>query len=87
MTTQSRSLRLADQLSSAPYAWPGGYPLFAVTRDGACLCHRCTKSERETIGTTTSTDGWCVVALETNWEDPHLYCDHCSTKIESAYAA
>jgi hypothetical protein len=86
MTTQSSSLRLADQLSRAPYAWPGGYPLFAVTRDGACLCHRCTKSERETIGTTTGTDGWTVVALEANWEDPHLYCDHCSAQIESAYA-
>jgi hypothetical protein len=86
MTTQSRSLRLADQLSKAPYAWPGGYPLFAITSDGACLCHRCTASERETIGTTTGTDGWTVVALEANWEDSHLYCDHCGTQIESAYA-
>ena len=34
MTTQSSSLRLADRLSSSPYAWPGGYPLFAITHDG-----------------------------------------------------
>jgi len=86
MSIQSLSLRLADQLSKSPYAWPGGYPLFAVTSDGACLCHRCTTSERGAIGTTTGTDGWCVVALEINWEDPQLYCDHCSAQIESAYA-
>jgi hypothetical protein len=29
MSTQSRSLRLADQLSANPYAWPGGYPFTA----------------------------------------------------------
>jgi hypothetical protein len=86
MTTQSTSLRLADRLSSSPYAWPGGYPLFAITHDGAALCHHCCKTERETIGTTTGRDGWGVVALEANWEDPDLYCGHCGDRIESAYA-
>ena len=86
MTTQSASLRLADQLSSSPYAWPGGYPLFGVTSDGAALCHRCAKSEREAIGTTTGSDGWRLVALQPNWEDPELFCDHCGSRIESAYA-
>ena len=86
MSTQSQSLRLADRLSSNPYAWPGGYPLFAITHGGAALCHHCCKTERESIGTTTGRDGWGVVALEANWEDPDLYCDHCSARIESAYA-
>jgi hypothetical protein len=86
MTTQSRSLRLADQLSADPYAWPGGYPLFAITHDGAALCKHCCKSERSSIGTTTGRDGWGVVALEPNWENPDLYCDHCGDRIESAYA-
>ena len=86
MTTQSRSLRFADQLSRSPFAWPGGYPLVAVTNDGACLCHRCTESERESIGTTTGTDGWNVVGLQVNWEDSQLFCDHCGTRIEAAYA-
>jgi hypothetical protein len=85
MTTQSQSLRLADRLSSSPYAWPGGYPLFAITHDGAALCHHCCKTERDSIGTTTGSDGWGVVAIEGNWEDPDLYCDHCGTRIESAY--
>ena len=85
MTTQSTSLRLADQLSSAPYAWPGGYPRFALTSDGATLCHTCCTKERLSIATTTGTDGWCITALDINWEDQHLYCDHCSKQIEAAY--
>ena len=85
MTTQSRSLRLADQLRASPYAWPGGYPLFAITHDGATLCHHCCKTERDSIGTTTGRDGWGVVALEANWEDPDLFCYQCGNLIESAY--
>lgn len=86
MTTQSRSLRLADALSRAPYAWPGGYPLHAVTADGATLCRYCCASERLNIATTTGRDGWTVVDLTVNWEDPELWCDHCGERIESAYA-
>lgn len=86
MTTQSRSLRLADRLANNPHAWPGGYPQFAVTSDGGCLCKRCVKTERESIATTTGNDGWNVVAVDVNWEDPQLFCDHCGERIESAYA-
>jgi len=86
MTTQSASLRLADQLATHPYAWPGGYPLFAITSDGAALCRHCVKSERASIGTTTGSDGWNIVAIDCNWESPELYCDHCNRRIESAYA-
>jgi hypothetical protein len=85
MTTQSRSLRLADQLSRSPFAWPGGYPCFAVTSDGAALCPDCCKVERESIGTTTGSDGWNVVGVDINW-DTSLFCDHCGDRIESAYA-
>jgi len=87
MTTQSKSLRLADQLAKSPYAWPGGYPMFAITKDCAVLCSDCCKTERESIGTTTGTDGWTVVGLDVNWEDQNLYCDHCSKTIECAYSS
>ena len=86
MTTQSTSLRFADLLVARPYAWPGGYPLFAVTTDGDPLCKSCCKNERESIGTTTGSDGWCIAGLDVNWEDPELRCDHCGERIESAYA-
>jgi len=86
MTTQSRSLRLADQLSANPYAWPGGYPLFGIFNDGDACCSKCASAERELIGTTSGNDGWGLVAIEANWEDPDLYCSNCNARIESAYA-
>ena len=85
MTTQSRSLALAVQLSRQPYAWPGGYPRFAVADDGGAICCHCCETERLCIATTTGTDGWNVIALAVNWEDPDLFCDHCGSAIESAY--
>ena len=86
MSTQSRSLRLADQLVRSPYAWPGGYPLFAITSDNACLCKKCCDTERESIGTTTGSDGWCVTDLSINYEDTELTCDHCGNLVEAANA-
>ena len=72
------------------YAWPGGYPTYAVTADGAALCHPCLSRERrsilEAITENDTRSGWFVEALDINWEDAHLYCDHCSDRIESAYA-
>lgn len=85
MTTQSKSLFLADSLSREPFAWPGGYPRYAITRDGAAICRNCARTERSSIGTTTGHDGWCIAGLAINWEDPSLHCDHCSERIESSY--
>jgi hypothetical protein len=70
------------------YAWPGGYPTFFICDDGAALCHDCVKKERRNILESISSkarDGWHVVALDINWEDDMLSCDHCSEQIESAY--
>ena len=86
MTTQSRSLRLASRLAERPFTWPGGYPCHAVTNDGEALCHQCCVNERKQIATTTGSDGWCIVAIDVNWEDPALHCAHCSNRISSAYA-
>jgi len=84
MTTQSRSLRKADWIASHPHTSVGAYPQYAVTSDGAALCPSCCKSERESIGTTTGSDGWNVIAIDVNYESL-IYCDHCSTQIETAY--
>lgn len=85
MTTQTKSLRLADQLVKQPYAWPGGYPCYAITDDAAVLCHHCCQRERLWIGTTSGSDGWCIKHLEINWENQSLHCDHCSFHIQPAY--
>ncbi len=83
---QLTSRKLRDQLIANAYTSPGSYPLFAITFDGGALCKHCCKTERKAIGSTYGSDGWNVVALEVNYEDPSLYCDHCGNRIESAYA-
>jgi len=57
-----------------------------VFSDGGSCCHRCAKTERERIGTTTGSDDWQLVAITVNWEETELFCDCCSERIESAYA-
>jgi hypothetical protein len=83
---QLQSRKLRDQLVASPYAWPGGYPMFAITTDGGCLCHKCCASEHKSIGFTYGSDGWAIAALDVNYEDPSLYCDHCNNRIDSVYA-
>ena len=77
---------LAKSLVRAPYAWPGGYPMYAVTDDGAALCKTCCKTEFRSIASSFPGDGWTVTALDVNWEDSDLRCDHCSDLIEAAYS-
>lgn len=72
-----------------PYAWPGGYPCYAVTTDGAALCDTCVRSEFRQIvwdHINKCHTGWHIAGIHINYEDPDLYCDHCSKRIESAYA-
>ena len=79
---------LAEALKNGPYAWPGGYPLFFITNDGAALSFDTVKAEIENVQhsiETDSNDGWRVVAIDVNWEEPNLICDHSGQRIESAY--
>lgn len=78
-----------SKFSFVRYAWPGGYPLFLVMSDGGCLCARCVDEERGRIhcaAVEKSRDGWRPMGVDVNWEDPDLFCDNCSARIESAYA-
>ena len=73
-----------------PYAWPGGYPLFAITDDGAAICKECCRTEWRSICAAIRSqlsDGWRVVATDVNWEDTQMYCAHCSALIDSAYGS
>ena len=86
MKTTYQIPRMSDGRAEA-YAWPGGYPLFYVTQDCACLCPACCDSDRELIEAAAADNDaqWNVVAADVNWEDTALYCDHCNKRIESAY--
>lgn len=74
----------------APYAWPGGYPMYFITADGAALSFKAAEAEKAQIvdallhGQRSS--GWYAEAVDVNWEDGDLYCDHTGERIESAYA-
>jgi hypothetical protein len=76
-------------IRNGPYAWPGGYPLFFITNDGAAISFEAAKAEKrqiiESIGKRYN-DGWRVIACEVNWEDPSLLCEHTGKPIECAYA-
>jgi hypothetical protein len=72
-----------------PYAWPGGYPRYFITSDGAALSFKAAKEQAEQIRESIRDDmrdGWRVVACDINYEDGALFCDHTNERIESAYA-
>lgn len=78
-------------LRNGPVAWPGGYPLYFITTEGEALSFEAVrKGYREVVRSVLGYQGgdssWHVVAIETNWEDPALFCAETSKRIESAYA-
>jgi len=61
------------------WAWPGSYPVYYLTEDNAVLCATCVNANKDN-------DAFTPTASDINWEDANLYCEHCSKRIESAYA-
>lgn len=76
-------------LRAGAYAWPGGYPLYFVTSDGAAISFESARENaREIIAALNSGDkrgGWHVAACAINYEDSNLICDHSGRPIPSAY--
>lgn len=83
MSTETNAI--AADVAANPYAWPGGYPRYAITDDGGALCPACCKDERELIDNAYDKDGWKVIASAIHWEGAPIICDHCSAEIPSAY--
>ena len=76
-------------IRNGAYAWPGGYPLYFVTSDGAALSFDAAKLGRRYILQSIahrSDRTWRVVGVDVNWEDPALYCEETGERIPSAYA-
>lgn len=80
---------LRSTLRAGPFAWPGGYPCYFVTADGAALSFAAVlQNLREVISAIRRRDdicGWRVVACAVNWEDQDLICEHTGEPIQSAY--
>ena len=55
------------------YAWPGGYPIIYITREGEVLCAKCAAFGEESL------------QADIHWEGQSFFCDYCGTEIESAY--
>lgn len=76
-------------LRFGPYAWPGGYPVYFVTADGAALSHDAVRAQFAQVCDDHLHDastGWRIVGGAVNYEDPDLRCDHTGARIPSAYA-
>lgn len=78
------------QLRNGPYAWPGGYPKYFITSNGAALSFKAVREEwREIVSAHLRNDtcgGWHIYGCDINWEDAALYCNHTNERIPSAYA-
>lgn len=80
---------LKATLRAGQWAWPGGYPLFFITSDGAALSfesvreefYQCCYSSRHGLN-----DGWRIVGCDINYEEVDLVCDHSSKPIQCAYS-
>ena len=78
-----------EAIEYGPYAWPGGYPLYFVTSDGAALSFEAAEQNIQNIEFSIREeiyDEWHIAAVDINWEDINLYCDDTGNRIESAYA-
>ena len=81
-------LKAAKEYVRAPYVWPGGYPKALITADGDCLCVDCVSKEWRLIAAESFENtncGFRVAGVDVNWENPDLFCDHCNSKMQSAY--
>lgn len=91
----SRQFREIDSLAkvkaslrAGAYAWPGGYPVYFVTRDGAALSFDSARDcWRQIVAEfmDDSSTGWRIVGADVNYEDSELTCDHSGERIPSAY--
>ena len=89
MSYISRHLHQSLKSALDAYAWPGGYPVYAVMADGEALCPRCARENIRLILADTRGEtrfGWHFATSGINWEDSDLYCAHCGNPIEAAYA-
>ena len=77
-------MRLAEYLESGGYAWPGGYPIYAIMDDSELMCVDCCKKE-EQVHEEGESDGWQFMTAEVYWEGPDLICCNCNKALESAY--
>lgn len=73
------------------YAFPGGYPLFYVTKDCETVCPKCVNANlplfidgRESFHDPVD-NSYLITHYDINWECTDMQCANCYNQIESAY--
>ena len=65
------------------YAFPGGYPIYYLSRDNGVLCPECANDYKKGRD---NEEQLKPVEVDINYENDSLYCDNCGRRVESAYA-
>ena len=72
--------KLKSCLRAGEYTFPGGYRLFFITNDGACLSFSAVLDNLQSIYYSMMNDindGWNIIGLSSVEEcDEEVYCDH-----------
>ena len=80
---------LRQFVRSNGYAWPGGYPMYALCADGEPIDAQATRENyRQILRATRNPDTdrqWEIVGVAVHWEGEPLHCAHSGRAIESAY--
>ena len=79
---ESKNLRL--------YAFPGGYPIFYLSKGGEVLCPGCAQDAETNYVEAAENERSMYeddlpVAAAINWTTPHCDCEVCGANIEPAY--
>lgn len=81
--------KFTEYLSNGMYTFPGGYPMYFITRDGGALSFDAAEEQKAQIVDAMNEGGqkqWEVIAVDINWDNADLYCEHTGEPIPSAYA-
>tara|TARA_R110000772_G_scaffold237662_1_gene349577 strand:- start:729 stop:992 length:264 start_codon:yes stop_codon:yes gene_type:complete len=79
---------IKNELRIGQWSWPGGYPKYFITEDGAALSYKAVYDNFNLVCQEHLTDnctGWRLASVDINWEDENLFCEQTNEKIQSAY--
>jgi hypothetical protein len=83
-------MQLRATLRAGEHTFPGCYPMYFITSDGAALSFDTVRQNLRSVLDSVrhgSRDGWRVVACDVNYEDGDLYDEHTGEKIPAAYVS
>ena len=84
-----RTSNLRQFVRANGYAWPGGYPMYALCADGEPLCVESVRENYKQILRATRNPGsdkqWEIIGIDVHWEGEPLECAHSGKSIDSAY--